>query len=142
MSSTAACECLDKAARLCVSTGDFGLAYATFESIGIQFLDSNLLKFTAKRYFLNAIFSILATGDAELAKNKLGEYKARDYTLASSVQCSFADVLINAVAAGDASAYADVVLAHDRHSPLDPWTTSVLLQIKNALIASTFVNLT
>jgi alpha-soluble NSF attachment protein len=80
--ASATSKCLIKVAFLSaqLETPDFEKAAETFEKVGRESLNSNLLKFNAKGHFFNALLCILAQGDSVAAEQKLGLYKELDYT--------------------------------------------------------------
>ena len=79
--STAA-KCLGKIAILAAQTDppDYEKSAAMFEQVGSDNLSSNLLKFSAKGNFFNAVICTLARGDIVAAENSLNKYKDMDYT--------------------------------------------------------------
>jgi alpha-soluble NSF attachment protein len=51
-----------------------------FEQVGTENLNSNLMKFSAKSNFFNAVICTLARGDIVAADANLNKYKDMDYT--------------------------------------------------------------
>ncbi len=51
-----------------------------FEQVGSDNLASNLMKFSAKSNFFNAVICVLARKDIVAAESALNKYKEMDYT--------------------------------------------------------------
>lgn len=104
-----------------------------YNDLGINCLDSNLLKFNAKGYFLQAILCQLANGDSIGAQQALQRYEAVDYTFSDSREGKFCSQLIAAVEEYDAEGFAQASFEYDRISKLDPWKTTMLVKIKRGI---------
>lgn len=59
---------------------DLEKSAAMFEQVGSDCLSSNLMKFSAKGNFFNAVICTLARGDIVAAEGSLNKYKDMDYT--------------------------------------------------------------
>jgi hypothetical protein len=59
---------------------DYARAAAMFEQVGSDNLSSNLMKFSAKSNFFNAVICVLARKDIVAAESALNKYKEMDYT--------------------------------------------------------------
>jgi alpha-soluble NSF attachment protein len=57
---------------------DFEKASSVFEQVGGDCLNSNLMKFSAKGYFLQAVLCTLARGDIVAADVQLNKFKEMD----------------------------------------------------------------
>lgn len=110
---------------------DYALSAEMFEKCGADSLSSNLLKFSAKGYFTNAVLAQLARDDVVTAELALGKYKDMDYTFPGSRECKLLDDLVQAVKDGNVEAFTDAIYNYDQISKLDPWKTSLLLKVKN-----------
>ena len=135
-SQSAASQCLAKVAELCsaaLDPPDFLRASSLYDDLGRRCLDSNLLKFNAKGYFLQAIFCHLASGDAIGAQQALTKYESLDYTFGDSREGKFCRQLIECVEGLDAEGFSTACFEYDRISKLDPWKTSVLVKIKRSI---------
>jgi alpha-soluble NSF attachment protein len=96
-------------------------------------LDSNLLKFNAKGYFLQALLCSLANNDAVGAEQALQRYEGVDYTFGESREGKFAKELIESVQNQDVEAFGTACFEYDRISKLDPWKTSILVKVKKTI---------
>ena len=102
---------------------DWAQAAETFERVGTESLNSNLLKFGAKSNFFNAVMCTLASGDVVAAERALDKYKELDYTFPSCREAKLADDVLAAFKDVNAEAFTDAVFNFDQISPLDPWRT-------------------
>lgn len=77
-----ASKCLAKIGHLAAQLDppDFDRASIMFAQVGSDCLASNLLKFSAKGYFFNAVICTLARGDIVAAESQLNKFKEQDYT--------------------------------------------------------------
>ena len=135
-SKSQASSCKAKVAELAsaaMDPPDLLTASKIYNDLGINCLDSNLLKFNAKGYFLQAILCQLANGDGVGASNALQRYEAVDYTFSESREGKFCSALITAVEDFDAEGFAQASFEYDRISKLDPWKTSMLVKIKRGI---------
>mmetsp|Transcript_17837 Transcript_17837/g.42079 ORF Transcript_17837/g.42079 Transcript_17837/m.42079 type:complete len:309 (+) Transcript_17837:215-1141(+) len=138
-SKSQASTCKGKIAELASAAKDppdLLTAGKIYNDLGINCLDSNLLKFNAKGYFLQAILCQLANGDVIGAQNALQRYEAVDYTFSESREGKFCSSLIKAVEEYDAEGFAQASFDYDRISKLDPWKTSMLVRIKRGIADS------
>lgn len=135
-SKSSASTCLAKVAELCsaaLDPPDLLRAAKLYEDLGRRCLDSNLLKFNAKGYFLQAIFCHLANNDAVGASQALGRYEGLDYTFGESREGKFCRSLIECVEGFDVEGFATACYEFDRISKLDPWKTSMLVKVKRTI---------
>eukprot|EP00531_Pseudo-nitzschia_arenysensis_P000128 CAMPEP_0116138416 /NCGR_PEP_ID=MMETSP0329-20121206/12772_1 /TAXON_ID=697910 /ORGANISM="Pseudo-nitzschia arenysensis, Strain B593" /LENGTH=313 /DNA_ID=CAMNT_0003633401 /DNA_START=115 /DNA_END=1056 /DNA_ORIENTATION=+ len=135
-SKSAASQCLGKIAELCsaaLDPPDFGRASKIYDDLGRRCLSSNLLKFNAKGYFLQAILCHLAHGDDVGAEQAEAKYESLDYTFADSREGKFASALIEAVKAYDVEEFSTACYEYDRISKLNPWQTSILVKVKRSI---------
>ena len=102
---------------------DWAQAAETFERVGTESLNSNLLKFGAKGNFFNAVLCTLASGDVVAAERALEKYKELDYTFPSCREAKLADDVVAAFKDMNAESFTDAVFNFDQISPLDPWRT-------------------
>ena len=77
-----ASKCLSKVAHLAAQLDppDYEKAAETFASVGAECMNSNLMKFSAKGYFLQSVLCTLARGDIVHADSQLERFKEQDYT--------------------------------------------------------------
>lgn len=80
--ASTASKCLSRVAHLAAQLDppDFEKAADVFAQVGGDCLNSNLLKFSAKGYFLQAVLCTLARGDIVAADSQLERFKEQDYT--------------------------------------------------------------
>lgn len=129
----AASGCREKVAFLAADAGDYAEAQTVFEELGKASLQTNLGKFSAKKWFTNAILCSLARTDTVAAANKFNEYRALDYSFEGSREAMLCDSLIQACDANDQEGVANASAEYDNIKRLDPWMTKILLAIKNSL---------
>lgn len=129
-------QCLAKVAELCsgaLDPPDLMRAGQIYDDLGRRCLDSNLLKFNAKGYFLQAVLCSLANGDPIGAEQALQRYEGVDYTFGESREGKFARELIDCVNNRDTEAFGTACFEYDRISKLDPWKTSILVKVKKTI---------
>jgi alpha-soluble NSF attachment protein len=131
-----ASSCQVKIAELCsaaLEPPDLLRAAQIYDTLGRKCLDSNLLKFNAKGYFLQSILCHLGNSDAIAAEQALAKYEGVDYTFGESREGKFARQLVDCVNSYDAEALATACYEYDRISKLDPWKTSMLVKVKRSI---------
>jgi alpha-soluble NSF attachment protein len=131
-----ASQCRAKVAELCsaaLDPPDLLRAATLYDDLGRKCLDSNLLKFNAKGYFLQAILCHLANGDSIAAQQSKDRYEALDYTFGSAREGKFAGSLIECIEGFDTEGFATACYEYDRVSKLDPWKTSILVRVKRTI---------
>lgn len=131
-----ASQCQAKIAELCsaaLEPPDLLRAAQVYDELGRNCLDSNLLKFNAKGYFLQNIMCQLANSDAIGAEQALDRYEGVDYTFAESREGKFSRQLVECVNGYDAEGFATACFEYDRISKLDPWKTSILVKVKRSI---------
>lgn len=129
-------QCLGKVAELCsaaLDPPDFVRASSIYDDLGRRCLDSNLLKFNAKGYFLQAAMCHLASGDGVGAQQALDKYENLDYTFGDSREGKFARALVEAVEGFDVEGFSTACFEYDRISKLNPWQTSILVSVKRSI---------
>jgi alpha-soluble NSF attachment protein len=129
-------QCLGKIAELCsaaLDPPDFARASKIYDDLGRRCLSSNLLKFNAKGYFLQAILCHLASGDEVGAEQSCAKYENLDYTFGDSREGKFGTALIEAVKAYDVEGFSTACFEFDRISKLNPWQTSILVKVKRGI---------
>lgn len=128
--------CKAKVAELCsaaMDPPDLIRAAGIYDELGRNCLDSNLLKYNAKGYFLQSIFCHLAGSDAIAAQQALERYEGIDYTFTESREGKLCRQLVECVDGYDAEGFATACFEYDRISKLDPWKTSMLVKIKRGI---------
>lgn len=131
-SPSSAQKCLAQVGHLAAQLDppDYGKASATFEQVGQDCLSSNLLKFSAKGYFFNAVICTLARGDVVAADMQLSKFREQDYTFEGCREHKLLTDVIQAFQDGNDEAFTDSIYNFDQISKLDPWRTTILLKIK------------
>jgi len=135
-SKSAASQCLGKIAELCsaaLDPPDYNRASKIYDDLGRRCLSSNLLKFNAKCYFLQAIMCHLANSDDVGAEQADAKYENLDYTFSDSREGKFASSLIQAVKGYDGEELSTACFEYDRISKLNPWQTSILVKVKRSI---------
>eukprot|EP00536_Pseudo-nitzschia_multiseries_P001667 jgi/Psemu1/234886/estExt_Genewise1.C_210142 len=135
-SKSSASQCLGKIAELCsaaLEPPDFRRAGKIYDDLGRRCLSSNLLKFNAKGYFLQAVLCHLASGDDVGAEQANAKYESLDYTFADSREGKLALDLTEAVKGFDVEGFATACFEYDRISKLNPWQTSILVKVKRSI---------
>lgn len=126
-------QCLAKVAELSSAAKDppdYLRAAEIYEALGKNCLDSNLLKYNAKGYFLQCALCHLANSDTVGAGQALSRFSSMDYTLRESREGKFADELVACADSGDTEGFATACFEFDRISKLDPWKTTILLTVR------------
>mmetsp|Transcript_37332 Transcript_37332/g.57305 ORF Transcript_37332/g.57305 Transcript_37332/m.57305 type:complete len:310 (+) Transcript_37332:107-1036(+) len=129
-------QCLAKVAELCsaaLDPPDLMRAAQIYENLGRRCLETNLLKYNAKGYFLQCILCHLANGDSVAASQGLGKFGSLDYTLDESREGKFARHLVECVESMDSEGFATACFEYDRITKLDPWKTSLLVKVKRTI---------
>lgn len=129
-------QCMAKVAELCsaaLEPPDLLRASGIYDELGQGCLESNLLKFNAKGYFLQAIMCHLANGDSIGASQALSRYESLDYTFGESREGKFCAQLIECVENFDSEGFAQACFEFDRITKLDPWKTSMLVKVKRSI---------
>ena len=129
-------QCLAKVAELCsaaLEPPDLLRSAQIYDDLGRQCLESNLLKFNAKGYFLQSIMCHLANGDSIGASQAMQRYENLDYTFSDAREGKFGQQLIECVENYDPEGFATACFEYDRITKLDPWKTSMLVKVKRSI---------
>lgn len=131
-----ASQCLVKVAELssaALNPPNLLRSAELYEKLGKDCLESNLLKYNAKGYFLQSVICHLANQDSIGASQAMNRFSSLDYTLRDSREGKFAESLIHCVEGFDAEGFATACFEYDRISKLDPWKTTMLLSVRKAI---------
>lgn len=120
-----------KAADLAALEGDYASAIQKFEGVAKSSLNSNLMKWSVKDYFLKAGICHLAAGDIIATKRALEQYRELDNAFGGTRENMLLGDLCQAVEDGEQEAFADKLFQFDQLSKLDKWKTTLLLRVKN-----------
>jgi len=135
-SKSQASQCLAKVAELCSAALDppeLLRAAQIYDEMGTRCLDSNLLKYNAKTYFLQCVMCHLANGDAIASGQSLQKFGSLDFTFGESREGKFSSQLVDCVECFDSDGFATACFEYDRISKLDPWKTSILVKVKRSI---------
>jgi alpha-soluble NSF attachment protein len=128
-----ASKCLEKVALLSASAGEYDHSSRTFEQLGTSALESNLLKFGAKKHFMHSGFCYLARGDAVAARMAYDRFSQMDLSFANSREAKVLDDVIVAYDEMNTEAFSTALADYDRVCTLNAWETSLLLRIKKTI---------
>ena len=128
--------CREKVATISARLGAYDDAITQFDALGRSALQSNLGKFNAKKWFTYSVLCCLAREDLVKAQKLLGEYASLDYTLVGTREHDLLEALCAACESQDEEAVATAAAEYDRVKRLDPWTTKLLLAVKDTCAAA------
>lgn len=122
-----------KVADLSALEGDYAKSCQLFESVAKSSLNSNLLRWSVKDYFLKAGICHLASGDLVATNRALQNYRDMDNSFVQTRENILLQDLAEAVEKGEQEMFADKLFQYDQLSKLDKWKTTLLLQVKNGI---------
>jgi len=128
-SPSAANQCLLKVAHFAATLQNFSRAIELFEQIASTSVNNHLLKWSAKEYFLKAGLCHLANGDSVAAKKGIERYSSLSPEFHGSREFLFLQQLIESYEKYDAESLKKAVAQYGDISPLQPWTSAVLVTI-------------
>lgn len=108
-------------------------AYTLYEKVASAALDNNLLKFSAKDYFMRAALCRLATEDDVGTRRQLEKYCDMDPTFVQSREYKLLSTILAAREAYDVDKFTQAVYDFDNITKLDAWKTTMLLRIKKTM---------
>ncbi|KAH3766053.1 soluble NSF attachment protein alpha [Pelomyxa schiedti] len=126
-------SCLAKVATLCSLLERYDRAIELFEKVGTGFLETNLLKWSAKSHFTMAVICQMAKGDTVAARRALEKYTQLDAMFSSSRECKLLTSLIEACENHDVDSFTTATAEYDTITKLTPCQTTLLLRIKKTL---------
>jgi alpha-soluble NSF attachment protein len=129
-------NCRLKVAQFAAEAGDYATSTELYESIGHACLSNNLIKWSARDYFLRAIICHLANGDEVSATRCLERAMDADAIFDGTPEAKLAAAIIEAVKEEDPEAFSAAVYDHDQMKRLDAWKTKLLLAVKRTIEAS------
>ncbi|KAF8477441.1 vesicular-fusion protein sec17 [Kalaharituber pfeilii] len=124
-----------KVADLAAEEGMFQKAIERYEQVARASLNSNLMKWSLKDYFLKAGLCHLAQHDMVATQRALDSYVEMDNTFPATKEFQLLSDLITAVQQSDMEMYEGKLFEYDQLSKLDKWKTSILLKIKKTAFA-------
>lgn len=131
-----ASQCLVKVAELssaALQSPELLRAADLYDKLGTDCLESSLLKYNAKGYFLQSIMCHLANQDSVGAEQALSRCSSLDFTFRESREGKFAETLIECVNGMDTEGFATACFEYDRISKFDPWKTTILLAVRKSI---------
>jgi len=131
-STSSANKCLVKVAQYAATMENYEKAIQIYEQIATDCIQSNLLKYAAKDYFLKALLCHLCVNflNASLAVVK---YEDLYPAFSDSREAKLIRSLCQEIENEDVEAFTEVVKQYDSISRLDSWHTTLLLRVKNQL---------
>ena len=115
--------------------GEYKKAIEIYEQVASASLESSLLKWSVKDYFLRAGICHLAAGDAGDATRARERYEGFDASFASTREGQLLCQLTKAFEEVDDEAFTEAVREYDEISRLDAQKTSLLLEAKKKIKA-------
>ena len=125
-----------KVAGFASSMGEYKKAIEIYEQVASASLESSLLKWSVKDYFLRAGICHLAAGDAGDATRARERYEGFDASFASTREGPLLGQLTKAFEEVADEAFTEAVREYDEISRLDAQKTSLLLEAKKKIKAS------
>lgn len=122
-----------KVADLAALEGDYRRAIDKFEAVAKSSLNSNLMRWSVKDYFLKAGICYLAANDIVATKRALEHYRELDNSFAQTRENMLLSDLVGCVEEADQDAFSEKLFQFDQMSKLDKWKTSLLLKVKNGI---------
>jgi len=132
-STSLANGCHLRSAALYALVENYAKSIEIFEQIGMTSVDSALGKFSAKDYFFKAGLCHLCVGDLVAAERSIQKYCDWDVSFNSQREYKLLIAALEAYKKFDVDAFTAAVADYDAIVKLDPWKTSILLRIKNAI---------
>lgn len=136
--TTSAHQCMLKVADFCAQMEDYKKAIDIYEQVAEASVDNNLTKWSVSQYLFKAALCYLAE-DSKLSNSSgtqvaLEKYKDMHAQFENSREFVLLNKLCAAYDEADAEKYTDAVFEYDQISKLDPWKSSILLKVKQAII--------
>ncbi|KAJ3016409.1 hypothetical protein HKX48_004050 [Thoreauomyces humboldtii] len=124
--------CTLKVGMFAAQIGQYEKAIEKFEKVAANSMDSQLLKFSLREYFLKAGLCHLCTLDYVRTAQALERYKNLDATFDQTRECGFLTALLKAAESQDEGAFDDATHSWDNLTRLDAWKTALLLVVKKS----------
>ncbi|XP_014238821.1 alpha-soluble NSF attachment protein isoform X2 [Trichogramma pretiosum] len=131
-SNSSANKCLLKVAQYTAQLENYEKAIQIYEQVAMGSLESSLLKYSAKEYFLRASLCHLCV-DVLNAQHALERYKEQCPAFQDSREYKFIKTLIENLEEQNLEGYTEAVKEYDSISRLDQWYTTMLLRIKKQI---------
>ena len=125
-----------KIAQLQATAGKYDEAIEIYEKVSEASLQNNLLKYSVREYLFKSMICQFAKDDTIGARRKLEKYEEMDPTFAAQREGKLCEKILDACEAYDVDAFTAAVAEYDAITPLDAFKTSVLLKVKNTIMAA------
>jgi alpha-soluble NSF attachment protein len=122
-----------KVALFSAQLEQYDKAIEIYEQVAANSIESTLLKWNVKEYYLCAGLCHMCTGEIHTAKRALERYMEMDVTFSATRECEFLQKTMFAYEEGDVDAFTAAIVDFDKVTTLNNWKTTILLRIKNAL---------
>ena len=122
-----------EAAGIHVELGHNMQAAQLYEAVGSEYVSNNLLKYSAKDHFMNALLCILAEGDTTTAMQKREEFRHTDVNFEGSRQDKLVSECLNAMLGSNPDDFASAVADWESLTKLDPLRVKLLLAAKDTI---------
>ncbi|KAJ8510937.1 hypothetical protein OPV22_001371 [Ensete ventricosum] len=133
--TTSANQCNQKVAQFAAQLEQYPKAIEIYEAIARHSINSSLLKYSVKGILLNAGICQLCKGDVVAITNALERYQELDPTFSGTREYKLLADLADSMDEGDVVKFTDALQEYDSMTRLDPWKTTLLLRVKNAIKA-------
>jgi alpha-soluble NSF attachment protein len=134
-STSDANKCRLKVAEFSAELEKYQEAVEIYEDVARTCTESNLLRFSAKGYLLQAGICMLCYAGDEDARIKLERYKDIDLQFSGSREAILLESCADALADADEKKFATAVAEYDSLTRLDAWKTNMLLRVKRRIQA-------
>lgn len=122
-----------KVGDLAALEGDYPRAVEKFERVAKSSIESNLMKWSVKEYFLKAGICRLAVGDTIATRRALDQYRELDNSFAQQRECMLLTDLVQCQEDGEPDQFSEKLFLYDQLSQLDKWKTAILVKVKEGI---------
>jgi alpha-soluble NSF attachment protein len=122
-----------EAAILHATMENYKDAASLFEAVASEYVNNNLLKYSAKDHFMNALLCWMADGDVTSALQKRETFEEVDVQFAGSRQDNLVHNCLNAMLASKPDDFATAVAEWESMTKLEPFRVRLLLAAKETI---------
>lgn len=133
--TTSANQCKQKVAQFAAQLEQYPKAIEIYEAIARHSINNALLKYGVKGFLLNAGICQLCKNDVVAVTNALERYQELDPTFSGTREFKLLADLADSMDEGDVVKFTNALQEYDSMTRLDPWKTTLLLRVKNAIKA-------
>ncbi|CAL9158625.1 unnamed protein product [Musa hybrid cultivar] len=133
--TTSANQCKQKVAQFAAQMEQYPKAIEIYEALARHSINNSLLRYGVKGILLNAGICHLCKGDVVAITNALERYQEIDPTFSGTREYKLLADLADSMDEGDVAKFTDAAQEYDSMTRLDPWKTTLLLRVKNAIKA-------